>query len=403
MKLSRRHFLYLTTATASLTVLNPPTARAASATDPRFVFIFLHGGMDGLGAVPTPRDENYQALRPTLAMDENETLALDDTFALHPALTTLHRLFNSGQMMIFHGVASPYRERSHFDATRQLEQGSDTMDSVMDGWLGRVSTRLYPDDNAASIALSSSVPLSLLGGDNVVNWAPSKLPAAPTAFLSALETLYPEGSPLSQALQAGRAADDIATANENDGGAANTADTMMMNGPAFSAGSPSGLATSAGQFLRQSDGPRIAVLDISSYDTHQNQAKTLNSKLADLDDSIAALEASLGNAWQYTSVFAVSEFGRTVAENGTKGTDHGTGGVAFLAGGAVSGGTVKADWRGLASDALYENRDLVPAFDVRSVLKAILIDHMGMRNTQVNNDIFPDSSAAPKMDGLFYT
>jgi len=400
MKLNRRHFLSLTAATASLSLLGAPALQAASASDPRFVFIFLRGGMDGLGAVPVPSDDNYKKLRPTLAMNESETLALDDTFALHPALTTLERMYNGGQATVFHGIASPNRDRSHFDAIRQLEQGSDTLDMVTDGWLGRASTLLYPTEDAASIALSNSVPLSLLGADNVVNWTPSKLPPAPGAFLDVLQTLYRTDERLEDALRAGRSADEIA-ASAADDGTANGGNNMMA-GPVAQTGSPAGLAASAGLFLSQHDGPRIAMLDIGSYDTHQNEAADLNGRLKELDDSFAALEENLGSAWQHTSVFAVSEFGRTVAENGTKGTDHGTGGVAFLAGGAVSGGTVKADWQGLSEQALFENRDLVPAFDVRSVMKAILIDHMGMKGEDVQSGVFPDSDTAVKMEGLFH-
>ena len=401
MKLNRRHFIGMTAATASLSFLGMPPLQAASPTDPRFVFIFLRGGMDGLGAVPAPDDPDYKKLRPTLAMSTSETLPLNNVFALHPALSNLERLYNGGQATVFHGIASPNRDRSHFDAIRQLEQGSDSLDSITDGWLGRASTLLYPGEDAASIALSNSVPLSLLGADNVVNWAPSKLPPAPSAFLDVLETLYQGDNRLETALKAGRAAEDIAASSDSDSAAGGSSNNMM-GGAVSAPNSPAGLAASAGLFLSQDDGPRIAMLDIGSYDTHQNEAADLNGRLKELDDSFAALEANLGDAWKYTSVFAVSEFGRTVAENGTKGTDHGTGGVAFLAGGAVSGGSVKSDWRGLSDQALFENRDLVPAFDVRSVMKAILIDHMGMSHEQARSDIFPNSELAVKMEGLFH-
>lgn len=231
MKLNRRNFIGLTAATASLTFLGIPALQAASPSDPRFVFIFLRGGLDGLGAVPTPADADYKALRPTLAMTENETLALDDTFALHPALTDVERMYSSGQATIFHGIASPNRDRSHFDAIRQLEQGSAMLDSINDGWLGRASNILYPDEDAASIALSNSVPLSLLGGDNVVNWAPSKLPPAPGPFLDALETLYSGDTQLKHTLQAGRAADDIAASAQSGGMSGGGENDMMMAGP----------------------------------------------------------------------------------------------------------------------------------------------------------------------------
>ncbi len=395
--LNRRHFLALSAATASLAIA-PAPAFAASASDPRFMFIFLRGGMDGLAAVPTPNDTLYHVLRPSIGVSAAETLPLNNTFALHPALSGLHEMFLNGEATVFHNISSPNRERSHFEAMRHLEQGGDTLDSINTGWLARTLSAHYGDEDNAGIALSQALQTSFLGADNVLNWAPSRIPPAPDRFLNQLETLYASAPALQSALADGRTANEIAAMETSEELADNETDTSMV---AVQSGSPQDLARSAGQFLALEDGPRIAMMDIGGWDTHDNQVNDLNQQLPTLDQSLQMLKNSLGNAWQYTSVLVMTEFGRTVAENGTGGTDHGTAGAAFLLGGAVAGGHVRADWRGLAAEGLLEGRDLPPTTDARSVMKAILVDHLGVTLDLAESEIFPDSSDAVKMQGLF--
>lgn len=397
--LTRRHFLALSAASATLAIA-PSSCLAAGPTDPRFMFVFLRGGMDGLAAVPTPEDPSYQLLRPNLAESANDTLNLDDVFALHPGLPGLHALYDAGESIVFHAIASANRERSHFEAMRHLEQGGDTLDSIDTGWLARATSALYPDTESAAVALSQALPVSFLGGDNVLTWAPSRIPAAPNGFLDQLNTLYRANPDLIKALADGRAADAIAAtpAPEDMSGNGNTMDDSMA---AVQSGSPQDLARSAGQFLALDDGPRIAMLDIGGWDTHDNQRVDLNRQLPILDDSLQLFRTSIGDAWQHTAIFVMSEFGRTVAENGTAGTDHGTAGAAFLLGGAIRGGRVIADWLGLDNDVLLDGRDLPPTTDARSIMKSILIDHLGLAQSVAEQEIFPNSSHAPKMSGLF--
>lgn len=395
--LNRRHFLAISAATASLAIA-PTSAFAASATDPRFMFIFLRGGMDGLAAVPTPNDTLYHSLRPSIGVSADEALALDDTFALHPALGGLHEMFSNGEATIFHNISSPNRERSHFEAMRHLEQGGDTLDSINTGWLARTLSAHYGDEENAGIALSQALQTSFLGADNVLTWAPSRIPEAPDRFLDQLDGLYAASPSLQNALADGRAANEIAAMQTSDELGEDESNNSMV---AVQSGSPQDLARSAGQFLALDDGPRIAMMDIGGWDTHDNQVNDLNQQLPMLDQSLQMLKSSLGSAWQYTSVLVMTEFGRTVAENGTSGTDHGTAGAAFLLGGAVAGGQVIADWRGLTNDELWDGRDLPPTTDARSVMKAILVDHLGMTLDLAETEVFPNSDDAVKTQGLF--
>lgn len=393
--LNRRQFLAATAATASVSFM-PGAALAATPTDPRFMFIFLRGGMDGLGAVPVPGDADYQSYRPDISVSPDDALTLDSTFALHPNLANVHDMFQTEEAIIFQGVAGANRDRSHFEAMRQLEQGGETLDSLNTGWLGRATSLLFPDSDSAGLALSQSLPVSFVGSTNVLTWAPSYLPEAPKRFLSYLDVLYRNSGPLDTALKQGRDADDIASTPvivSGDSG---------MGGQAYPSGSPQSLAQSAGQFLALDDGPRIGMMDLGGgWDTHAGQDTDLGGMLTMLDETLGAFKDSIGSAWQYTSMFVISEFGRTVEENGTNGTDHGTGGAAFLLGGAVSGGRVIAEnWAGLERDALFEERDLPPNTDARSILKGVMTDHMGLSATDMENDVFPLSEHASKMDGL---
>jgi uncharacterized protein (DUF1501 family) len=165
----------------------------------------------------------------------------------------------------------------------------------------------------------------------------------------------------------------------------------------------SGVAHMAATLMRSEGGPEVAVIEASGWDTHANQGGAkgaLAQRLAGLDAALRALADELGSLWPQTAVLVVTEFGRTAAMNGTRGTDHGTGGCAFLVGGAVSGGRVMADWPGLASTALLENRDLRPTLDLRSIFKSVLNEHLHVDARTLATRIFPDSSGARPLQGL---
>lgn len=366
-------------------------AYAAAPTEKRFVFVILRGAMDGLTAVPPLGDPNYAAARGAMAMTgDGQCLPLNNLFALHPALPTLHALYQKQQATIIHAVASPYRERSHFDAQDVLENGMAQAHAAQNGWLGRALSAM---NSVKGMAVGQTIPLALRGGGDVSSWSPSYLPEAESDLLARLGDLYQDDKVLAPALHEALGADALADSamDGSDGG-------KPKRGKNFAA-----LAKAAGAFLAAPDGPRLAVLEIGGWDTHAGQGTfkgRLAGNLTQLDNGLAALQQALGAAWANTAILCATEFGRTVAANGTGGTDHGTGGAAFVLGGAVKGGKVIADWPGLANNQLYQNRDLRPTTDLRAVMKGLLAGQFGLDNTLLASKVFPDSGDVRAMSGL---
>ena len=372
-------------------------ALAAAPTDRRFVLIVLRGGMDGLSAVPPFADPAYQRQRGGLALAEpgrdDGALDLDGFFGLHPALAGVHPWYREGALLAVHAAATPYRDRSHFDAQDLLENGTAVPHGAGDGWLNRALGLLGPAEPRLGLSVGQTTPLVLRGGVPVASWAPSVLPGAAPHLLDLLADLY-DGDPLfAQALAEGMRLDAVAG--------------PAMDGTpgrrAARRATPVAMAQGAGRLLAQAHGPRIAVLELPGWDTHTGQgapAGRLARALTSLDDALTGLRQGLGPAWGNTAVAAVSEFGRTVAPNGTGGTDHGTAGAMLLAGGAVAGGRVLADWPGLSADVLHEGRDLAPTTDVRAVLKGVLHDHLALAEADLAATVFPGSQAVSPMLGL---
>lgn len=283
---------------------------------------------------------------------------------------------------MLHAVASPYRARSHFDGQDILESGAAGNLAERDGWLNRALA--LPARAPSTMALAHTVPMVLRGEAAVGSWAPSRLPDASDDTLRRLSNLY-ENDPffaeqLAEAMSAQAIADRAGGMDAPRKGNA-FQDTMVK----------------AAAFLSSPDGARIAVTDADGWDTHANQGLdtgTLANRLRALDSGLGALRDGLGAHWKNTVVAVVTEFGRTVRPNGTRGTDHGTGAAALLLGGAVSGGRVIADWPGLRDGDLYQGRDLAPTRDLRGVFKSVLVAHMGMDEAGVAARVFPGSRAA---------
>jgi uncharacterized protein (DUF1501 family) len=392
-QISRRAMLGLMGATAAWFSCGG-VALAAAPTDQRFVFVILRGAMDGLTAVPPLFDASYASARKALAMTNAECLPLDGQFGLHPALAHLHQLYSDKQALIIHAVASPYRERSHFDAQDVLENGTSQAHAAQNGWLGRALAQMHA---MQAIAMSQNIPLALRGADSVSSWSPSTLPETENDLLQRLGDLYQSDTILAPALHEALAADAIAD-DAMEGSMTKGKTGRGKNFPA--------LAKAAGSFLAAPNGPRLAMLEIGGWDTHAGQGTVkgrLANNLQQLDNGLAALQAALGAAWSKTTVLCATEFGRTVAANGTGGTDHGTGGAAFLLGGAVAGGRVMTDWPGLASNQLYQNRDLRPTTDIRAVIKAIFAQQFGIDSSTLANTIFPDSRTVRALDNIIKT
>lgn len=390
---NRRHLLGLGVG-VGLT-LTAPLARLSWAATPaplnanRFVFVILRGGMDGLGAVPAIGDPDLASTRGPLATGPTPALPLDNTFALHPALSQLHSLYQQQQMLVVHAVGLQYRERSHFDAQNVLEGGGVRPYEWNTGWLGRAIAALPA--GGKGMALNTAVPLALRGAASVDTWAPNTLPDPSAELIARVERMYAQDPALANALARAKSLHMESSMGE----------ASSMN-PADKGTNFVSLSKRAAEFLAAPQGPQAVMLELGGWDTHANQFApngALARNLTQLDKGLAELQAGLvntpqGNLWQRTVVLVVSEFGREVAMNGTQGTDHGTGGVAFVLGGSLRGGRVMGNWPGLAKKDRFEGRDLRTTTDIRSVIKGVMSDHLQL-STRAVSSVLPASDNIP--------
>jgi uncharacterized protein (DUF1501 family) len=349
--LTRRRFMRLAAAGAGAILVAPHIAFASVATDRRFVFVIQRGAADGLHVVVPYADPAYAALRGALAVDASTATKLDGMFALHPSLVHTAQMYAAKEALFVHAVASPYRDRSHFDGQNVLETGGSAPYQVKDGWLNRL-VGLLPsraNEHTSAIAFASTVPAALRGKADVSSYAPSALPPAPDDLLARVSQLYERDAQLHPLWQEAMTARGLA-------------------GDASARQDPASLGKLAASFLGRDDGPRIAMIETGGWDTHSAQNPRLANQLKALDTMLAALRDGLGPQWAKTTVVVATEFGRTAATNGTAGTDHGTASVAMLIGGAVAGGRVLADWPGLRPNDLYEARDLKPTASLDALI-----------------------------------
>lgn len=394
--LDRRQWLQRSAAgLATLTTLGSvsPLAGAAGPERARLVLVILRGGLDGLAAVPAVGDPAFAGARGALAEFAAPALPLDGTFALHPALGQLHGLYAQRELLVVHATGLPYRERSHFDAQQVLESGGTQPHELATGWLARALPAAAASPRA--VALNTAVPLVLRGATGVDTWAPSALPEPAPDLVERLAQLYRHDAGLAQALARARALRDegmAAAPMAGDGG-------ERPRRPLLT------LMRKAAELLARPGGESIAVVDVGGWDTHANQTApngALAQGLRGLDNGLAALREGLqaGGAWARTVVVVATEFGRTVAPNGTQGSDHGSGGAAFVLGGAVAGGRVQADWPGIAARERFEGRDLRITTDLRAVFKGVLADHLRVADAALAREVFPGSAAVPALRGL---
>jgi len=390
--MQRRRFLLGAGALAASAAI-PEALFAHTGGSSRLVLVILRGALDGLAAVPPYGDPDYATLHRELAIaapgSTDGALALDNTFGLHPALAYLHERFTAGELIVFNAVASPYRDRSHFDGQNVLENGLAKPIGSADGWLNRALAALPASGRAAdrAVAVSQNVPLILRGAAPVISKSPQATPDVDEDLLARLADLYSNddwfSARLSEAVQTDKMVDGAGRAGYPDRVTA--------------------VARMAANLMRSDGGPEIAVIEAGGWDTHANQGGAkgvLAARLGGLDKALKSLADELGPLWPQTAVLVVTEFGRTAAVNGTRGTDHGTGGCAFLVGGAVRGGQVIADWPGLRRTALLDNRDLKPTLDLRSVFKTVLDEHMHVDANTLAKRVFPGSSGARPLSGL---
>jgi len=372
--LSRRTFVAAGSAAAGLATLGfPGVSFAKAATDRRFVFIIQRGAADGLHVVAPTGDPAYAGLRGDFAQDLAAGTKLGSFFALHPALAETAKLYAARQALFVHAVASPYRDRSHFDGQNVLETGGSAAYRVRDGWMNRL-LGLLPADEAKALALSTTVPMALRGSHEVSSYAQSQLPSATDDLMARVSALYVPDQQLHGLWSAAmdtrmKAGDSMQSGGGQNGAAIGSLAAKMLSG----------------------NGARIAMIETNGWDTHSGQRGRLNVQLRNLDQLLAALKTGLGADWANTLVVVATEFGRTAKPNGTGGTDHGQASAAMLLGGAVNGGRVVADWPGLSTAALYEDRDLKPTTDLDGLIAGALAQHYGLDPARAMTTLFPET------------
>lgn len=370
--LTRRFFLAVGGASAA-SLAFPRMAFAKARTDRRFVFIIQRGAADGLHILAPTGDPAYADIRGDFAKDFDAGAKVNSFFTLHPALAQTAQLYSDRQALFAHAIASPYRDRSHFDGQNVLETGGTAAYQLRDGWMNRL-LRLLPQSEAKALALSSTVPMALRGSNEVSSYAPVQLSKPSEDLLTRVSGLYDGDQQLHQmwdaALQTRQMAGDV-MANAGQNGAA--------------------MGVLAAKMLAGDEGARIAMIETNGWDTHSGQRGRLAAQLKGLDQTVAAMKAGLGPDWAKTLVLVATEFGRTARPNGTQGTDHGEASLAMLFGGAVAGGKVIADWPGLGPSALYEGRDLKPTTGLDALIAGALAQHFGLEPERVMATLFPQS------------
>ena len=383
-----------------------PKLAIAGTRDPRLLTVILRGGLDGLALAAPAGDPDFARLRGSLAIPasgEGAGHALDALFVLNPSMPNLASLYAKKEALIAHAVATPYRERSHFDGQDVLESGLPGVGRADTGWLNRALAGLTAAParrNPKGLAMGAVVPLAMRGAAPVLSWIPKTYGAdRMPSTVARLMDLYTHTDPaLAKAFADGVEIEKVGAASGMaQGGAAgrpvrrssSATSSIPRRRPRASWRAPTARASACSSY--------------NGWDTHANEGALkgqLANRLGGLDRAIKAFADGMGAAWKDTVVVVVTEFGRTVRVNGTEGTDHGTATVALVLGGAVNGGRMLADWPGLSEQALHQGRDLKPTLDLRSVLKGVLRDHLGIPAGALAEAVFPSSAAIAPREGL---
>lgn len=387
--MQRRTFILKTGGLATLSLTGLPFAWANDSADtPRVLYVLLRGGMDGLTAVPPIGDRDYEQIRPTIGI--KKALRLNADFGLHPELDTLHRIWGEGHLAVVHSTGFEYTGRSHFEGQDVMQTGIMTPYAVNSGWVGRAMERAAID---SGVAISIPMPLILRGNARATTDFPNWMPMLRATDTEAVKKMWadePLLAPFTEAIQAA------------NGGM----QTRGMGKEAFQdAKSMRGLAQVAAAQMREDGGPRVGLIDMrNGFDTHASQGAEKGGhadRLRDLDTLVSSFKEAMGNRWQHSLVVTITEFGRTAAENGTTGTDHGVGTCCFLAGGLVTESKVYADWRGLEKRALFEERDLPATIDINAVYAKVLERSFALSPSQITSGGVLDFKSTPALNGLF--
>jgi uncharacterized protein (DUF1501 family) len=385
----------------------------------KLVVVIWRGGLDGLSVSPPVGDPDYMALRGPIAIAPvgapAGALKLDETFGLHPSLATVHGLAMKGQARIAPAVATPDRERSHFEAQDVLEGGAGHVYATSSGWLNRALEAAGP--KVKGLSVGPTAPLVMRGKVETGSWSPGGLAQRDNRLPGILQDLYAHDHQLGPALAEGLATEAMARTAMADAAQTNAPQAVLQPasmqmgatqmGPA--AGKPPAYpdarkigATLAG-FMVQPNGVQVAAVSMDGFDTHANQGAgegQLAGRLAYVDAFVDGLRAGLGPAWGDTVVVMATEFGRTARVNGTRGTDHGTASTALVLGGSLKSGGIIGDWPTLKQASLFENRDTYPTLDMRGLFKGVLRDHLGVDRAALDAKVFPDSQTVAPVTGI---
>ncbi|WP_157216018.1 DUF1501 domain-containing protein [Flavisphingomonas formosensis] len=380
MNVNRRQILYAGLTGGALLLAVPSLLPAHPPGDRRLIFIIQRGALDGLQAVPPVGDPDFGGMRGVLG-EVAGVQKLDSMFGLHPSLAGVGKIYAQKQALFVHAVASPYRDRSHFDGQNVLESGGLQPFDMDNGWLNRL---MGLESGLNAVSLSAGVPLALAGPNTVASFEPAPVGRINQPLLDKVSALYADDAQLhplwEEAVDTRKLAYDI------------------QQGEPKTATQAERLARLTTGFLKAPNGPRIAMIETQQWDTHTQQISRLKNQLSQFDLLLTGLQAGLGDMWKNTLVIAATEFGRTVSINGTGGTDHGTGSVAMLFGGTVAGGRVVADWPGLKRAQQQDGRDLKPTTDLHAVISGAVADHFGLPPSKVAQTLFPERSVTPLRD-----
>ena len=372
--MDRRTFICGMCAGGVATFTSPTLSLATVPGSGKLVFVLLRGGLDGLSAVVPYGDRDYQDVRGAMAFKKTDLAVLNDHFGLAPGLHPLKQLWDQGELAVAHAMAIPYRTRSHFDGQAILETGLDAPRGSSDGWLNRLLQVM--EGKRSGIAVAAGLPLSLSGAHPVKTWSPANLGVVDDGYVDRLHVLYRHDPRLLNRFEAALQMPEVGMMGTSRSGGRQQIESIL------------GVTA---RFLREPDGPNLAAVEFSGWDTHANQGQQggqLDRLLGQLARGILTFKSQVGSTWDQTTIVVMTEFGRTARPNGTGGTDHGTAGAGFIIGPNLSRSRVLSDWPGLANKALYENRDLRPTLDTRTVLKAAIAGCFDLNRNQLNR-IFP--------------
>ena len=367
MNISRRVFL---SGSASLIVTAPMLSKgfASGITKKNLVVVMLRGGMDGLTAVPFIGNNILAKARPDIGVDK--PIKVTSNFALHPRLKKFKKLWDEDKASIIHATSIPYIGRSHFEGQYLMESGGTKPYYDKTGWLGRA----LEGAGRKSLSISLPMPLILRGGQNLDNFMPSRNSLPTDDTLKILVADYKNDKMLSNVLNTIR-----------------KRPLAMMQSKSISGQKIKGLAKIAAQQLNDINGPSIAIFDIAGFDTHADQGGDYGQhaqKLEQFDDIVGTLAKQMGPSFENTIIVSLTEFGRTVDQNGGSGTEHGYGSAILMAGGLLSKSKIISDWPGLEKKNLFEGRDLNSSIDARAVYASILARVLDTDHQKIVNNAF---------------